>query len=41
MSASFTEPCAIEVFNDGYYKNVNPRADSFFTGDALASEGVR
>ncbi|HEV2675640.1 MAG TPA: DUF1329 domain-containing protein [Aliidongia sp.] len=32
---------AIEVFNDGYYKNVNPRPDSFFTGDALASEGVR
>ncbi|GGF43937.1 hypothetical protein GCM10011611_57920 [Aliidongia dinghuensis] len=32
---------AIEVFNDGYYKNVAPRPDSFFTGDSLASEGVR
>ncbi len=32
---------AIEVFNDGYYKDVDPRPDSFFTGDALASEGVR
>lgn len=31
----------IEVFNDGYYKNVDPRPDSYFTGDALASEGVR
>lgn len=31
----------IEMFNDGWYKTVDPRPDSFFTGDSLAAEGVR
>jgi hypothetical protein len=31
----------VETFNEGTFKDVERRPDSFFTGDALASEGVR
>lgn len=31
----------VQCMNDGYYKSVEPKRDSFFTGNSLASEGVR
>ena len=31
----------IEALNEGFFKDVSARPDSYFTGDALASEGVR
>ena len=32
---------AVETYNDGYIKDMEPRPVSYFSGDSLASEGLR